>query len=290
VSLLNNPEESRIQARELDHSSKEGVSITKLVVFSEEDVYLPCLFFKPEGPGSVPAVLLADSDGKTSHNVDLAMRMAGEGYGLLIVDLRGYGETKITRRSSRDEAGGFEAQTLGVEAGIAYDGLKLGRSIFAMRVFDLRQTLEYLSSRDDIDSDRIALIGRKSCGPLALYTALLEENLRGVLVDGSLSTFSRLVTSRLYKYHFMDFLPRVLRYHDLPQVAGAIAPRVIWMADLKDAYKETLGLSAASQDYDWTTRCYIGLGERENFRVVEIESDSEQAEVYLEWAEEALVN
>jgi len=288
-SLLNNPEQGKIQTRELDHSSEGDVSITKIVIFSEEDVYLPCLFFKPEDRGIVPAVLLADSDGKTSDNTTLALRLAGEGYGLLMVDLRGYGETRITQQSSRDEAGGFEAQTLGIEAGVAYDGLKLGRSIFAMRVFDLRQALEYLVSRDDIDSDRIALIGRKSCGPLALYTALLEGRLKGVLVDGSLSTFSRLVTSRLYDYHFMDFLPRALRYHDLPQVAGALAPRIVWISNPRDARKAPLEYAASSADYAWTSECFDKLGVQGNFQVTAAGTKSDQFEVYIRWAAEALL-
>jgi fermentation-respiration switch protein FrsA (DUF1100 family) len=285
--LLNNPPQIQVRVEELDHSFDGEIWVTKLVIYSENDIYLPSVLFRPEGDKTVPAVLLADSEGRTSDNVALAKRMAEAGFGLLMVDLRGYGETKITQRSSRDEAGGFEAQTLGIEAGVAYDGLKLGRSIFAMRVFDLLQAVDYLASRDDIDSSRIALIGKLSCGPIALYAALLEARLKGVLVDNSLSTFSRLVTSRLYTYHFMDFLPRVLRYHDLPQVAGALAPRVVWMLNLRDSRKDTLELPVSNADYSWTQECYENLGLKESFRISTYEKMSDRAKIYLKWAEEA---
>jgi cephalosporin-C deacetylase-like acetyl esterase len=287
--LLDNPPRGEVRAEELAHSVEGSVSVTNLVLYSEEDVYLPCVLFRPKDVESIPGILLADSDGKTSVNVALSKRMAEAGFGVLLVDLRGYGETAITQRSSRDEESGYEAQTLGIEAGVAYDGLKLGRSVFAMRVFDLLQAADYLASRDDIDSSRVTLIGRYSCGPLALYAGLLEERLKGVLVDSSLSTFSSLVTSRLYKYHFLDFLPRVLRYHDLPQVAGALAPRVVWMLNLKDAHKEALETSTSRADHSWAEKCYVRRARGESFRIGTYESDADRDALYLEWARAALL-
>lgn len=287
-SLLNNPARSRIRVEELGRSFEGNISVTRLVLYSEEDIYLPCFFFKPRGAMRLPALLLADSEGNTSETKDMAFRMARAGFGMLSVDLRGYGETRVTQRSSRDEAGGFEAQTLGVEAGIAYDGLKLGRSIFAMRVFDLLQAADYLASRNDIDPNRIALIGKSSCGPLALYAALLEQRLKGVLVDGSLATFSRLVTSRLYTYHFMDFLPRVLAYHDLPQVAGALAPGVVWLLNPKDAQRTSLDVSVCNADYRWTQTCYENLEAGERFRIARYEDSIDRDELYLKWARETV--
>jgi cephalosporin-C deacetylase-like acetyl esterase len=283
--LLNNPPRESIRTEILGQFSEKDISITKLAIFSEDDIYLPCLMIKPSNTQGIPAVMFADSEGKTAENISLCLRLAESGIGVLIVDLRGYGETRITQQSNRDKAGGFEAQTLGIEAGVAYDGLKLGRSIFSMRVFDLLQAYDYLLSCDAIDPNRIGIIGRSSCGPLALYAALLEKQIKGVLLDNSLSTFSSLVTSRLYTYHFMDFLPRALRYHDFPQVAAALAPRVVWMLNLKDAYKNTLSLSLARKDYSWTSQCYGAFGEKESFQIKGFDSRSGQLSLYLEWAQ-----
>jgi cephalosporin-C deacetylase-like acetyl esterase len=289
-SLLNNPQLSPLKVVELENRVEGQISVTDLVIYSEEDIYLPGVLFRPKDPGTYPAVILVDSQGKTVQNVTLAQRMARAGYGLFLVDLRGYGETGITRRSSRDEVGGYEAQTLGVEASLAYDGLKLGRPIFAMRVFDLLQATKYLCSRSDIDSGGIGLIGKSSCGPLVLYASLLEDRVKSVFIQDSLSSFSRLVTSRLYAYHFLDFLPRVLQHHDLPQVAGAIAPRPVWMSDLKDAQKNTLDLSTSQADYSWTAKCFTNLGKRANFRIDSFEDRSDRSEVYLAWARETLLS
>jgi hypothetical protein len=132
------------------------------------------------------------------------------------------------------------------------------------------------------------LIGRLSCGPLALYTALLENRLKGVLTDQSLSTFSRLVTSRLYTYHFMDFLPRILHHHDLPQVAAALAPRPLWLLNSRDAQKNELGLPSSIADYAWTRECFQNLGQDQKLRISRYQSQAEQSALYLEWARTAL--
>lgn len=151
--------------------------------------------------------ILADSKGKTADGGELARRLAGMGYGVLALDLRGTGETRITRRSERDAEGAFEAQVLGVEAGVAYDGLRLGRPIFTMRVYDLLKTAEYLRTRPEVDTANIGLIGRNSCGMPALYAAALDKGLKGVLADSAMASFSELVTAKIYTWNFMDFLP-----------------------------------------------------------------------------------
>ena len=248
-------------------SAGEGFTVEKFALYSEVDIYLPCLFFKPRGRDKFPTVILADSKGKTADGGALARALAGMGYGVLAVDLRGTGETRITRRSERDQEGAYEAQVLGVEAGVAYDGLRLGRPVFAMRVYDLLKTAGYLRTRPEVDAANIGLIGRNSCGMPALYAAALDPGIKGVLADSALASFSELVTAKIYTWHFMDFIPRVLRCHDLPQVAGALAPRVLWVTNPLDAEKHALDRSSAGQSYAWTADVYRNFKSADKFRL-----------------------
>ena len=285
ASLLNNPAKpSPPVAVKLGSQQIEGLSVEKLALYSEDDIYLPCLFFKPEGKGKFPVVILADSKGKTSDGAVLARSLAEAGYGVFAVDLRGTGETRITKRSGRDEQGGFEAQTLGVQAGVAYDGLKLGRSIFAMRVHDLLQVVTYLSATEEIDNGRIALIGRSSCAHLALYAAAVDERIKGALADSALVSFSDLVKTKLYTWHFMDFLPRVLRYHDLPQVAGALAPRTLWILNSLDGEKHLAEKAIVENTYQWSAGCYGKLKSGRKLQIRSYGSQQERIETCLKWA------
>ncbi len=283
-SLLRNPARKiRIRADEVGSVAGARRVTEKVVLYSEDDIYLPALFFKPDVRGKFSVVILADSAGKTADGGALAERLVAAGYGVFAVDLRGYGETRITERSNRDRQGGFEAQTLGVEAGVAYDGLRLGRSIFAMRIFDLRRVVDYLASRPEVDAARIALIGRNSCGTQVLYAAALDDRVAGVLVDRSLESFSELVRAKLYTWHFMDFLPRVLKYHDLPQVAGAVAPRPVWILNSLDAMKQPREVRKAKETYQWTTDCYRNAGAARNFSVARYTNSREYMAICLDW-------
>ncbi|MFH1071024.1 MAG: acetylxylan esterase [Candidatus Glassbacteria bacterium] len=289
--LLDNPAREDLPVvKPLGSKSEVGLTVEKLALYSESDVYLPCLYFKPSGKTVTPAVILADPRGKTADGGKLAQGLAALGYGVLAVDLRGYGETRVTASNSeRDGVGGLMAQTLGVQASIAYDGLKLGRSIFAMRVFDLGACLDYLYSRPDVDRDRgVALIGRSSCGPQALYAAALDSRVKGVLADSSLVSFSELTRPGLYTWHFIDFLPRVLASHDLFHVAGSLAPRAFTSLDPLDKNGRLVDTKQALEQYDFASKCYRNRKAAGKFQVRAYTSAEDRLKLTVQWVESVL--
>jgi len=224
-----------------------------------------------------------DSKGKAADQGALAARLVARGYGVFAVDLRGIGETRL-KENSRDKRGGYQSQTLGIDAAVAYDGLELGRSIFAMRVYDLLKSLEYLCSRNEVDENYgVAVIGRSSCGPLALYAAALDDRVRGVLVDSSLVSFRELTRPYIYPWNFIDFLPGVLRSHDLPQVAGAVAPGAVWILNSLDIQKKLKEKELVHRVYEFTQGCYQTLGAEENFQIKSYSTAKQRMENYLEW-------
>lgn len=284
IELLNNPEDDNLPVvKSLGRLEENGVSIEKIALYSEEDIYLPGLFYKPEGGGEVPAVILVDSEGKTADRGVLAGELAAAGYGVFAVDLRGIGETRLDR-NERDSRGGFQAQTLGIDASVAYDGLRLGRSVFAMRVLDLVKCAAYLCSRGDVKQEPgIAIIGKSSCGPIAIYAAALDHRITGVLVDSSLVSFAELTRPELYYYNFVDFLPGVLRSHDLPQVAGSLAPAPVWMLNCLDLQKKLKEKGLVEQAHRFPQGCFTMLGEPDNFQIRTYSSAGERNKNYLEW-------
>jgi len=283
-SLLNNPiDKITPRAVHLGLVEEAGAVVEKIALYSEEDIYLPCLYFKPQQKRS-PTVILLDSHGKTRGGTGLAEQLVSEGYGVFAADLRGMGETALADADSLEREGTVAARILGDEAGGAYDGLRLGRSIFAMRVYDLLQVVEYLVSREEVDERKIAVIGKKSCGSLALYAAAIDERIKGVMVDSSLALFADLVTSRDYTWHFMDFLPGVLKYHDLPQVVGSLAPRTVWMLNPLDSRKQLKEEEDVAEKYSWSIDCYRALNRKGNFQIKRYLAPSERKKFYIDWA------
>ncbi len=283
--LLNNPEPGFTPyARVLDTLEDPPVVIEKIALYTEEDIYLPCLYFKPKDRRKkAPLVLLADSRGKTSDGGLLAEKLAARGLEVFAVDLRGTGELRLSMKDESDSAGGYTAQVLGVEGCTAVEGMKLGRSIFAMRVFDLLKSVEYLDAGGALGEQGVAVVGRSSCGPIALYAAALDSRIKGVITDSALVSFSELVNSRYYKYNFMDFLPRVLAHHDLPQVAGSVAPRTLWLLNGLDAMKLLKEKRPAENTYDWTRDCYRARQAGKKFRQETYTTGEERLRLYMDW-------
>jgi cephalosporin-C deacetylase-like acetyl esterase len=284
-NLLNNPGPGFIpSAKVLETLERPSADMDKLALYTEEDIYLPCLHLKPkEKRKKAPMVVIVDSRGKTSDNGLLAETLAGRGLEVFAVDLRGTGELALVAENERDRMDDYTAQVLGTEAATAVDGMKLGRSIFAMRVYDLLKTVEHLSSNSTAADKGIALIGRSSCGPVALYAAALDSRIKGVIVDSALVSFSELVNSQYHRYNFMDFLPRVLAHHDLPQVAGSLAPRPLRILNCLDAMKRLKDRNQCETAYNWAADCYRANKARKNFRIESYSTAEERMKLYLDW-------
>ncbi len=284
-TLLNNPSPGSAPVAVNLGNVTGQPNVEKLAIYTEDDIYLPSLLFNPTGgSGKSPAIVLANSKGRSAADIELARSLAAEGYAVLTVDVRGCGETEITRRGDRDRNGGFEAQVLGVMAGVAYDGLKLGRSIFAMRVFDIVRAVEYLRTRDDIDPRNIAVAGRGSCGTHALYAAAVDPEIAGVLADSSLVSWSELVRAKLYRWHFEDFLPRVLTSHDLPQLAGTLAPRPVWVFNSLDAEKKLVDKREVRKTYRWSLDTFDKARAGKKFYTGVYNDPTEFAAIMSGWA------
>ncbi len=99
----------------------------------------------------------------------------------------------------------------------------LGRTLIGYRVLDARRALDWLSARPEVDPSRLGMTGISGGGQITFFTAALETRLKAVCVSGYFNTFRGSVYSI---YHCTDnFVPGVLRWFEMPDIAGLIAPR-----------------------------------------------------------------
>jgi len=138
-------------------------------------------------------------------------------------------------------------------------------------------------SREDTRGSPVYVIGRGSTGGIALYAASLDERIAAVAVDRWLATFSDLVTTRDYIWHFMDFLPRVLAFHDLPQVVGSLAPRPVYLLDSLDAEKRRLRTGEVIERYGWAKACYQLLDQRRSLTIGSSQGPEDTESLLLQW-------
>ena len=119
--------------------------------------------------------------------------------------------------------------------------LLVGRTVAGLQVYDLLRAIELVRGLDEVDSDRIFTYGTGEQGVLAIYAAVLDEQVDGVLADSPTATHVK-----------GPHLLNVLRVVDIPEAAGLVAPRPIGL------------IGGSLRPFHWTRRLYdrLGIGER----------------------------
>ena len=90
----------------------------------------------------------------------------------------------------------------------------VGRTIAAMQVWDILRAVSWAADEEKIAASPISLYGKGEMGILALYAALFDGRIKQIILNGPPAS------------HWQrPALLNVLRVTDIPEVAGAFAPR-----------------------------------------------------------------
>src|SRR5262249_51332344 len=65
----------------------------------------------------------------------------------------------------------------------------LGQTLIGWRVWDIMRTIDYISSRPELDASRVGSVGISGGGTATLFSAAVEPRLRVAMVSGYLNTF-----------------------------------------------------------------------------------------------------
>jgi len=155
----------------------------------------------------------------------------GSPWAKVFVELRGVGETSWSQ----------DFQWF-----IRRASMLTGRTIASMRVYDLLRALEALESFDWFDKKGMALMGSGEMAAVVLYAALLDGNVRTLVLHEPPATQN--VRSNPDGTGSALEMLNCLRYTDLPYVAG-----LLWPAEL-------VFLGPRPDAYSWAKELYIRLG------------------------------
>jgi len=91
--------------------------------------------------------------------------------------------------------------------------------------WDDRRTVDYLTTRPEVDPKRIGCVGISMGGYRSLYLAALDERIAAACVVGFFCGVRSMLRAHLDTHSWVHFLPTLHRYLDLPDVAALTAPR-----------------------------------------------------------------
>ena len=184
---------------------------------------IPAYFARPKGEGIFPAVLFNHSHGgmyevgkdellspaSYMYRPSYAEALTAKGYAVLCIDQWCFGE-----RSGREEGNTFKEM------------LWKGEYMWGRMVYDNLRGLDYLCSRDDVDTSRIATLGMSMGSTMAWWTAALDERIKVCVDICCLTDFDAMIMRDNLNYHSIYYyIPNLLLHFSSSQINSLIAPR-----------------------------------------------------------------
>jgi len=200
---------------------REGYQVEKLVIRPEEGIFLPALYFLPEGEDATAGVLYVHEDGKaadaaTGGPIESLVRA---GKAVLAVDLRGTGETQRTGHTY------FNPELHGGDGQDYYIAYHLGRSYVGMRAEDLLVCGRFLREKSGGDAVEIVSVGY--LGSSALHAAALEPDLfAAVRLVRPLVSWASVVELGYTKNKLVNTVHGALTVYDLPDLARVVGAKL----------------------------------------------------------------
>jgi dienelactone hydrolase len=223
----------QLKVKTVSKENRNGYIFEKLLIDNEVDGWIPGYLAIPTGvKGKVPVIVgmhghssskdnIFGSDPATHQNV-LAL-LVSNGYAVMAIDSYFNGERRGT-----GPAGTLEMQQRGVDQEESQFKINLwfGRSLWGMQLRDEQIALDYLTTRDEVDSEKIGVEGMSMGSTRAWWLAALDERVKTVVGVACFTRYKELIEQRELRAHgIYYFVPGMLRHFDTEAVMGLVAPR-----------------------------------------------------------------
>jgi dienelactone hydrolase len=213
-----------------------GVAV-RVLIATEPEIRVPVVLLLPGGrSGALPAVVIASSGGKgpvLEERWDELASLLQAGLIVALVDVRCYGEWSFRADIQR------------------LNGVFFGRPPAALGAHDLLAAAAWLRSRPEVDAGRVGFLGLGDAGVLSLLAGAMDPQAAFVAAPEIGATYSDGRAEPVASH--------LVTVGDLPDLAGACAPRPVWMSGCADP---NAWPGAAQADpagvWDWLRRTAAG--------------------------------
>jgi cephalosporin-C deacetylase-like acetyl esterase len=266
-----------LQVRHYGTIPRSGYHIEKLTYESESGITIPSLLFVPNGgDDKKAAVLMVSGDGKKA-SAPQAEQLVTSGMVVLSIDARGFGETQVNSDVNSKE---FD-QYFG-DYRDAMTALLVGKTMVGMRALDITRSVDLLWARQDIDRDKIYVYGKKGGSVPVLYAAVLDRRIRKVVLEGMLSSYDSVVTSKIHRQALESVVPGALKFYDLPDLVATLAPRKVSIVSGTDPLGHEAPAKAVRQEYSRAVEAYRQMGVEQAIRIRDRNTGDDITTIYRE--------
>lgn len=257
-----------LNARITHTTKRDGYRIEHLIYESQPGYLVTALVYVPDGRGPFPAVLGTAGHSETGKAHPLYQHawisFARRGFVVLAYDPPGQGE----RLEYLDPTGAASAVGVGVPEHIlsGQQLLLTGSHLAAFMLQDGRRAFDYLETRSDVDTSRVAVAGNSGGGTQAAYLGALEPRLAAAVVSCYLTSWQQMWKTP-GPQDAEQVLPGLLaRGLDFADFGVAAAPRGFLVSSAVRDYFPIAGARAA---YDELRPIFTTLGAPDHVAMVE---------------------
>ncbi|MDF2959222.1 MAG: dienelactone hydrolase [Paenibacillus sp.] len=218
-----------------------GDYILERVVYSTDiNLRVPAYVLIPKGlRGRAPAVLAWHGHGYGSREIvglqpdgtvdesqpgihqHFAVQLVKRGMVVIAPEIIGFGDRRMSADQEKDPKKTSSCFSLSSRL------LLYGRTLAGLRIYEAMRSLDYLLTREDVDSERIGSMGFSGGGMIASLTSALDDRIKATVICAYTSSYRG---SLLSMNHCIDnYLPSILPAADLPELIGLIAPRALFV-------------------------------------------------------------
>lgn len=213
------PERTPLNARVVGTIERPEFRIEKILFESQPGFMVDALLYVPKkakfpAPGVLsPVGHYGDDSLFIWSEQGRCAGLARKGYVVLTYDPIGQGERKWLGNGNHDT----------LRRKIIVSGMEVSGLMF----WDSIRGIDYLSSRPEVDPNRIAITGVSGGGFNTIFTAVLDERVKAAAPDGFATSYEALI--KRGNAGCCAYLPNLARFADLPQVYALLAPRKLLM-------------------------------------------------------------
>lgn len=188
------------------------------------------------------------AEAETTIYKKFAVELVKRGFLVIAPEELGFGDRKTREEYERNEYSSCHT--------ISTYLLHMGQTMAGHRVYETMRAIDYLTTRPDVDAERIGCMGISGGGLITAFAAALDDRIRAAVVSGFVNTFR---ASILSVFHCVDnYIPGLHRIAEMPDIVALIAPRPLLMeAGVRDPI---FPIEAAKSAYADIRKTYRLLG------------------------------
>ena len=246
----------------------------KFLLRTGEHSLMPVYILLPKNTSTPPPVVLAFhghgygvkdivglwEDGRErqtpdGYHKDFAIALCREGFAVAAPEIACFGERQSDFSYLKI---GQEAPTSCTHAAML--AFYLGMTVVGMRLSDARCLIEYLTTRKDLDSGRLGVMGISGGGMLAFFLTCLDARIRAAVISGYYSTFRDSIFAM--SHCACNYIPGLGQFGEMYDLVGLIAPRPMMVE--AGTYDMIFPISAVRKSVRRAREVYEALGARQN--------------------------